>query len=56
MHYRHRYNSILIIIDRFFKIIYYILVYKSIKALELAKVFIRKVVRLYSPPKSIILD
>jgi hypothetical protein len=50
------YNSILIVVDRLSKILYYILVTKNIKALKLTKVFNREIIYIYSPLKLIILD
>ena len=50
------YNSILVIIDRFTKMAYYVLVRKTISAEGLADVFLREVFRLHGMPRSIVSD
>ncbi len=50
------YDSILVIVDRLTKMVYYELVKVSINALGLAKVIINIIVRHYIVPKSIVMD
>ena len=50
------YNSILVIVDRLIKIIYYEPVRVTIDAPDLAKMIIDMVVRHYGVPESIVMD
>ena len=50
------YNSILVIINRFTKIAYYVLTKASLTLVKLADTLRRECFRLYSYPKSIVSD
>jgi hypothetical protein len=50
------YNSILVVMDRYSKIAYYVPCRKTIDAPELVQLFIREVVRLYGVPKTVVSD
>ena len=49
-----KYDSILVVVDRFTKIAYYILTYKSINTRDFAKIILREIIRLHSLLKHII--
>lgn len=49
-------DSILVIIDRLSKMAHYIPISKKLTAAGLAEVFLREVIRLHGPPKSIVSD
>ena len=54
--YKKEFNSILVIINYYIKIIYYLSIIIIINAEELANLFIENVLTKYSVPKLIILD
>jgi hypothetical protein len=53
---RYRYNSILVVVDRFSKIVYFILCLGTINTPSLAQTFIREIVHLHRLPKLIVSD
>ena len=50
------YDSILVIVDRFTKIAYYVPCRKDMTVEQLAEVFLREVIRLYRVPRTITSD
>ena len=50
----HRYDCILVVVNRFSKIVHFIPCLGTINAPSLAQTFIREIVRLYRPPKSVV--
>jgi len=53
---RRVYNSILVIYDRFSKLVFYVLVNKTIDTLSLAEVLYYTIILKYGTPKSFIID
>ena len=51
-----KYDAIIVIVDCFTKMAYYILIITTLKVPELVEVYFREIRRLYSIPRSIILD
>jgi hypothetical protein len=51
-----RYDSILVVVDRLSKIVHFIPTLGTIDAASLAQTFMREIVRLHGPPKSVISD
>jgi len=53
---RRVYNSILVIYNRFSKLVFYVLVNKTIDALSLAEVLYYTIILKYGTPKSFVID
>ncbi|PKA45832.1 hypothetical protein AXF42_Ash021453 [Apostasia shenzhenica] len=49
-----RFDSILVVVDRFSNIAHFVACRKTIDALEIAQVYFKKIVRLYGVPKGVI--
>jgi hypothetical protein len=49
-------DSIFIVVDRFFKMVYFIPYHKSDDVIHIANLFFKEIVRLHSMPATIILD